>query len=295
MENTMKNTLIKSIIILSSLTFGVANGAEKNYSLPLSNPSEPASLKVELYRGTVRVIGYQGDKVEITANISVVENKDLSAKEKKITAKIAKKLSQHGQTKTRSIEGLKAVNNSMLHLEIEEENNEVEITSESMNQYVDLVIKVPSKSSVELEVYQGGDIHVEDIQGSLELESFQGGITASNVSGPLVAETYTQDIVINFSDFDKASPTSLTSYTGNVDISLAKSIKANVNVQTYQGKIFSGLDSDFIPNEDVKKQSKKGKKQKIVIGGMMQAKVNGGGQELSLITYSGNLYIRKEK
>ena len=81
---------------------------------------------------------------------------------------------------------------------------------------------------------------------------------------------------------------------GNVDITLAKKVAANVNVQTYQGEIFSGLDKDFVVIDEIKK-NKKGKKQKIVLGGIMQAKVNGGGQALSLTSYSGNLYIRKGK
>jgi hypothetical protein len=81
---------------------------------------------------------------------------------------------------------------------------------------------------------------------------------------------------------------------GNVDITLAKTVAANVNVQTYQGEVFSGLDKDFVIVDEVKK-NKKGRKQKVVLGGIMQAKVNGGGQVLSLTSYSGNLYIRKEK
>jgi len=71
-------------------------------------------------------------------------------------------------------------------------------------------------------------------------------------------------------------------------------VAANVNVQTYQGEIFSGLDKDFVDVDEIKKNNK-GHKQKIVLGGIMQSKVNGGGQVLSLISYSGNLYIRKAK
>ncbi len=58
--------------------------------------------------------------------------------------------------------------------------------------------------------------------------------------------------------------------------------------------MFSGLDKDFVVIDEIKK-SKKGKKQEIVLGGVMQAKVNGGGQALSLTSYSGNLYVRKAK
>ena len=138
------------------------------------------------------------------------------------------------------------------------------------------------------------DINIDGISGSLELEAYGGMIEAKNISGPIVAETGRTDIVVSFSNFDKTSPSSLTSHMGNVDITLAKKVAANVNVQTYQGEIFSGLDKDFVVIDEIKK-NKKGKKQKIVLGGIMQAKVNGGGQALSLTSYSGNLYIRMAK
>ena len=290
----MKNIFLKSALVFTALVSGFTYAQEKTYSLSLSNPMEPAILDIEVHTGSVTVVGYDGKTIEITANVSPVKDNPLTKQQKKIKKQINRKMSQHQSSQTRSTEGLKVVKSSMLHLEIEEENNEVEITSETMNQHVDLVIKVPSKSSVSIELYQGGGIEIDNVHGELELESYQGGVNAKNVSGPIVAETYTQDIVIAFSDFNNNTPTSLTSHAGNIDISLASKIKANVNVQTFQGEIFSGLTTDFVASDEVQ-QKNKGDKQKVVIGGIMQAKVNGGGQDLSLITYMGNLYIRQAK
>lgn len=264
----------------------VANAAEKSYSLPLSKPGEPVSIDVEVYRGSVTLVGYKGDTIEISAKTSTFAGKDKDLK--KVKAKINQKNS------LRSSEGLKSVKSQSMRLEIEEKNNAVEISSEVSNQHVDLIIKVPQRSSVEVELYKGGDININGVNGGLELEAYQGMILAKNISGPIVAETANTDIVVSFSDFTKTSPSSLTSHLGNVDITLAKTVAANINVQTYQGEIFSGLDKDFVVVDEIKK-NEKGQKQRIVLGGTMQAKVNGGGQEISLISYSGNLYIRKGK
>ena len=283
----MKKNLITTAITVLTLSSAMAYGVEKKYSLPLSDPSKPASLEIELYNGTVTIEGYNGKTVEIIADISDAKQ------DGKLNKKMKPKLNKHG-SKPRSTEGLKVVNKSMMRLEIEEDDNEVEITSELMNQHVNLVVKVPMASSLDIEVYQGGDINIKNISGSIELESYQGSIIATGISGPIVAETAGTDIVVSFSDFDKANPSSLTSHTGNVDITLAKNVSANVNVQTYQGELYSGLTQEFIAVDEVKENKKSGK-QKIVIGGILQAKVNGGGQDLSLISYSGNLYVRKGK
>jgi len=286
MKNKLSVILPLTLVAMLTGSMQVANAAEKNYSLPLSKPGEPVSIEVEVYRGSITIVGYKGDTIEISAKTSVFAGKDKDLK--KVRAKLNKNNS------SRSTEGLKSVKKASMRLEIEEKNNEVEIISEVSNQHVDLVIKVPQRSLVEVELYKGGDINIDGISGGLELEAYEGMITATNISGPIVAETVRTDIVVSFSDFVKTSPSSLTSHMGNVDITLAKKVAANVNVQTYQGEVFSGLDKDFVIVDEVKK-NKKGRKQKVVLGGIMQAKVNGGGQVLSLTSYSGNLYIRKGK
>jgi len=276
-----------SVLFLSMLAGSIqfANAAEKSYSLPLSNPGEPVSIDVEVYRGSVTLIGYKGDTIEISATTSAFTGKDKDLK--KVKGPINK-------NPARSNEGLKSIKSQSMRLEIEEKNNDIEISSEVLNQHLDLVIKVPQRSSIEVELYKGGDINIDGVSGPLELEAYGGMIIAKNISGPIVAETARTDIVVSFSDYTKASPSSLTSHMGNVDITLAKNVAANVNVQTYKGEVFSGLDEDFVVNDEIK-TAKQGKKQKVVLGGIMQAQVNGGGQALSLISYSGNLYIRKGK
>jgi len=280
----MKKTLSALFLAMVASNFQLANAAEKSYNLPLSNPGEPVSIELEVYRGSISVVGYQGDTVEISAKTSTFSGQDKDLK------RVKRKLGEHSVA--RSTEGLKSVKQQGMRLEIEERDNQVEISSEVSNQHVDLVIKVPQRSSVEVELYKGGDINIDGIQGALELEAYGGMINASNVSGPIVAETARTDIVVSFSDFSTTNPTSLTSHMGNIDVTLTPKTAANINVQTYQGEIFSGLDKEFIAVDEFKK-NKKGKKQEIILGGVMQAKVNGGGQDLSLTSYAGNLYIRK--
>jgi len=286
MKNKLSAIFPLTLIAMLAGSVPFANAAEKSYSLPLSKPGEPVSIDIEVYRGSVTLVGYKGDSIEISAKSSVFSGKDKDLK------KVQNKINKNNAA--RSTDGLKSVTSRSMRLEIEEKNNQVEISSEVSNQHVDLVIKVPQRSMIDVELYKGGDIKIDGVNGGLELEAYDGMIIARNISGPIVAETARTDIVVSFSDFAKSSPSSLTSHMGNVDITLAKKVAANVNVQTYQGEIFSGLDKDFVDVDEIKKNNK-GHKQKIVLGGIMQSKVNGGGQVLSLISYSGNLYIRKAK
>jgi len=283
----MKPSILAAVLFLLPATLSFTSAAEQNYSLPLSKPGEATSLIAEVHTGTVSVSGYDGETIEITARVKDVDPEDMEK------VKRSKPPRQAGpEKKAPSTEGLKAVKSRMMKLEIEEEDNEVYITSQYSTQHVVLDIKVPRRADLGIEVYKGGNISISNISGSIEASAYQGGITANKVSGPIVAETYNTDIVVNFDSFNKENPTSLTSHKGNIDITLNKQVAAKVNVQSYQGEIYSGLDSEFVAIENVERSNENGK-QSIEIASVMSTKVNGGGQDITLTTYSGNVYIRK--
>lgn len=274
-----------------------AQSIEKKYSLQLTEPDKPMSLEVEMRNGSVTIEGYSGKTVEIEAIITPLTKKEIDQSGER--ARRAPKNSyrshpddsQHNK-KERSKAGLKSVKNSSMNLEIEESDNEVEISSEFSLSRIDLVVKVPSTAALEVELYKGGDVMVSNVSGPIEIETWQGDIVASKITGPIVAETHSRNIEVEFVTLDASNPSSLTTYSGDIDITLGNKVAAKVNVQSYQGEILSGLDAEFVATESVRR-NKKGNKQEIVVGGQVSATVNGGSQELSLITYSGDVYVRK--
>jgi hypothetical protein len=286
----MKNLKIVLFSLLMPALLQPAFGAEKNYSLALSKPGEPVSLEIEVHTGAIYIEGYDGETVEVSAKVEDITDHHNSKMEKKISGKLDQHYAKN-KSKARSSEGLKSVKNNMMQLEIEEEDNEIEISSEYSTKNVILHIKVPMRTSLDIELYQGGDVEISNIAGAIEAEAFKGSIIANGVSGPMVAETHNTDIVVSFDKLNQQNPTSLTSHSGNIDISVSKNTAAKINVQSYKGEILSGLATEFNATEDVQRNNNGGK-QKIVIGGMMSAEVNGGGQDITLVTYNGNVYVR---
>lgn len=289
-----------TLALLLSLAPAVsmAQNIEKRYSLELTEPDKPMSLEVEMRNGSVSVEGYSGKTVEITAVISPLSEKEQKAlnrnrrQEKAYRSAAVNSHEPEKPSKERSKAGLKSVKNSSMSLEIEESDNEVEINSEYASSHIALQVKVPQSASVEVELYRGGDVNVSNISGPIEIETWQGDILAKQVSGPIVAETHSRSIEVEFTSLSDANPSSLTTYSGDIDITLGNKVAAKVNVQNYQGEILSGLNEEFVTTESVRR-NKKGNKQEIVVGGQVTAVVNGGKQDLSLITYSGNVYVRK--
>ena len=275
------------LTLLSSPLYGAA--IEKDYSLKLTRPGEPVKLEAEIRFGSITIQGYKGETVEIKATFREIEDPEL----KKIMPKRNYwRDDDDKKAKPRNSDGLKRIVNNAIHLDITEDDNEVEIESEVGNRLIDLVIKVPVKTDVEAEVYAGGDIRVEGITGQVEVGNHRGGINALNINGPIVAETYQKDIVVSFQSYNTEHPSSLTTHHGNIDITIPeKTIKADLMVQSYRGEILSGLNTNFQAAEDVVR--KDDNRTEITIGGAMQAKLNGGGQIMNAQTYSGNIYVRR--
>lgn len=267
----------------------------KDYSLKLSRPGQAVQLEVEVRFGSIVIEGFNGDTVEVQAVFKDLKEGKFSKPEdmELIEQKsYQRSWDNENKSKPRPSDGLKRVPNSSFHLDIREENNEVDISSDTQNRLIELRIKVPKKSSVEASIYAGGDISVSNLTGALELSNHRGGVTAIDIDGPIVAETWRSDIVIDYAAFDSEFPSSFTTHHGNIDITVPeKSAKANLSVQSYRGEILSGLKAEFIPSDEVRKNDKG--HQEITLGGAMMAKLNGGGQSIIAQTYSGNIYVRR--
>ena len=111
----MKKTLSVLFLAMLAGSIQLANAAEKSYSLPLSKPGEPVSIEVEVYRGSITLVGYKGDTIEISSKTSDFLGEDNNLK--KVKPPI------NNSNSSRSTEGLKSVKNQSMRLEIEEKNN----------------------------------------------------------------------------------------------------------------------------------------------------------------------------
>ena len=285
-----KLSLIAGCILLSWPALA-QQSAEKTYTVPVSDTSKPVTLEVDVRHGKVVVQGTDTTEVAIIAKTRPLSADELA--EVRERARVNTWTGRNQPTKeARSRDGLKPVRNAMLNMQIEQNGNNIEVSSEESTFYVELVINVPQRTHVEAEMYRGDGITVSNVTGYLELESWRGDIVAEQIRGPIVAETHQNTIVANFAEFSDASPSSLTTHSGDIDITVSKDMAANINVQNYRGEILSGLDVAFNATEKVQRKDGEDKRE-IVIGGQLTAKLKNGGQDLTLITYNGDVYVRK--
>lgn len=265
---------------------------DKVYEFPVSDTTSPVMLEFDIHNGKIVIQGTETDTVSVIAKSRPLNEAEMANIKQHRRTYNSNIHSDSNTTSIRSREGLTPVRSVAMNIKLEQRGNRIEVESQNMTTYVELVINVPTMTNVEGNLYRGESISVSDVSGYLELSSWKGEINAERIKGPIVAETHQSSIVVTFSEFSDASPSSLNTHSGDIDITVATNMAANINVQNFQGEVLSGLSVPFEATEQVKRDERDDRRS-VEIGGQMTARLNSGGQELTLITYSGGVYVRK--
>ncbi len=181
-------------------------------------------------------------------------------------------------------------------LTVEEEENVVRVEVESGKRAVDLIIQVPFSTSLRLDSGDG-DVTVERVDGEIEVNSSDGSITLNNVSGPVVADSSDGGIKAVFGKVAPGKPMSFSTMEGDIDITLPFDVKAGLKLKSEEGKIFTDFDIRLTPSQQKKEQDerKEGGGYRVSFEKVTLGLINGGGVEIQLTTYEGDIYIRKAK
>jgi hypothetical protein len=264
--------LITIGIILIGQSFAIAQD-KGDFTVPLTTPVKRAKDKVHLNSGSVTVKGTARKDILVTYAGQNDDERDDDADNK---------------------DGLKRISGGTMDLEVTENDNNVIIKSDSWNKKTDLTVEVPTGVDLQVHTYNNGDLVIQNIQGVVELTNYNGEITAENISGSVVATTYNGEIKVTFDKVAENSPMSFSTYNGDIDLTFPTTFKASLKMKTERGDIYSGFDVNLIKSNPVQKKDTKSGTFKVVIDEWMKGDINGGGPELTVKNYNGDIYVRKK-
>jgi DUF4097 and DUF4098 domain-containing protein YvlB len=236
----------------------------------LTDPSRPALVKASLIAGGITVKAYDGKEVIVEAHARAGEN------------------AQEG--------GPKRIPISSTGLSVEEENNQVRISTESYVRPIDLTITVPTHTSLHLRAVNAGDIIVTGVDGEFDIDDINGSVTLNNVSGSAVAHALNGRLLATFTRVNPQKPMAFSSLNGDIDVTFPADLKANVSLRSDRGDVFSDFDvqlqaaSSKAIVEDTRQQ---GGKYRVKIDKTVRGTINGGGPEFQFTNFQGQIYIRK--
>jgi hypothetical protein len=286
-----KYVQILLVIIAIIVCLPDSNAQSNEFTVPLSDPAKRGKLKAHLNSGSIIVKGTARKDVLIRYSIAADEHDENDEDEDEDYDNE----NEHRKDKNKSSKaGLKKIGGGGIDLEVTENANFVKAESDSWNQPMKLEIEVPSGFDLQIHTYNDGDLMVSNIQGSVELNNYNGEITALNVSGSVVATTYNGEIKVTFDKVSEGTPMSFSTYNGDIDISFPASLKSTVKMKTEQGSIYSDFEVQLKSTGPVQKSDTKGGVYKVVVDEWKRGDINGGGSEITMRNYNGDIILRKK-
>lgn len=245
--------------------FIVGSLSAQEYKIAVQN-SKDGRLILKDFGGSLPIEGYSGNEIVITSE------------------------SERFEVPERA-KGLKPVypggtDNTGLGLDVQKSGNQVTVTCLlPFTRQADYKIKVPDNIALELKssCERSTEVEISEMKSEIEIKTCHS-IKLSNVTGPLVLSTIAGNIDIKLNNMVIDKPFSVNSISGDIDITLPAKTATNLELKTISGGFFS--DFDLVESD---------KDLRRVGGSTMNYALNGGGQKFSIVTVSGNIYLRKGK
>ncbi|MEO7989921.1 MAG: hypothetical protein ABI663_10295 [Chryseolinea sp.] len=301
-----KQILIIGIILITFgvilITSSIASAQANEFTVPLSDPAKRGKLKANINYGSITVKGtarkdvlVKYKSVEDDEDDNDNENDNDNDNDDKHNHRVDVRVDINGGSdKPKSKDGLKRISGGGIDLEVSENANAVKVKSDSWNHKINVEIEVPSGFDLEVSTYNDGDLMITNIQGQVELTNYNGGITALNISGSVVATSYNGEIKVTFDKVTDGTPMSYSTFNGDIDITFPATLKASLKMKTEQGEIFTGFDMNIKSTGPIQKKDAKSGVYKVVVDEWKYGDVNGGGAEISMKNYNGDIYVRKK-
>lgn len=265
---------IKSIIIilLTMLSAGLRaqNLSLSKLTVPLSEPGKPYQLNVDLKTDIINLSAYEGK--DILIDVASTGKKDQSTGHGML-------LLQSGSSKS---------------IITQEKNNVVSISNvSSLREAATLNIKLPAGATHIKVSVNDGSISASDISGDIEVSNLHGDISLNNISGSVVANSNQGSVKVNFKSVNTNSAMAFSTLRGDIDVTLPATFKSNVKLRSYRGSIYS--DFNIVNDKPENKSNQTSSEGELGTNSWIYGKIGGGGQELMIKNYQGDIYLHKSK
>lgn len=288
----------KALSGLSGSLSGIYSTGPHNFIAPPAKPGQPApapapAISAEAARQAEAALAASLADQEVLAKRISKQND----KARNLFNGFLQGDKEEREAKEKRIAGMKLLSGSTSGLEVEEQDNVVQISTQSWKAATDLVIQVPRTTSLEVRSTMDGAVIVEGVNGEIDINNINGPVTLKNVSGNTLVHTVNGDIEVVLARVAADKPLSFSTMNGDIDVTLPADVKANLKMKSEQGEIYSDFDINMTrqPAKSEAAEKTEQGKYRISFDKSLYGLVNGGGQEIGFNTFSGDIYIRKKK
>jgi hypothetical protein len=266
------HTVLAAAVLGAALITASPAAGQDVTSVPFSDPARPGSVRITSLNGTITVKGANRKDVEIQTHSDDDDSNRGRGRRNDRSS---------GLRRLAPVGGFSVV----------EENNQM-VISGSANEDVELVVYVPARTNLKLNGVNGGAITVDGVDGDIEVTNINDDIALTNVAGSVVANTTNGDVKVTLTRATPQKPMAFSSFNGDVDVTLPAGIKANLKLRSDMGDVYTDFDVK-LTTATSSQSSRQNGQFKIEVNKSITGALNGGGPEVDLHTYNGDVYLRK--
>lgn len=298
------------LTLTGALAAPLAAAEPERLEVPLSDPSRPAVVEVGLVMGSIEIVAGEPGRIVILASSREHDRddrRDRAARRPSVPPappvppvpptppRAWREDDEDGDEPRADRAGMRRIPNVSVGLEVEEKGNRVEIGAASWMRPVDLRIEVPKASSIEASTVNDGDLVVRGLSGEISLSNTNGEIRIADVTGPVSASTVNGAITVSFGATMAKAAMAFSTLNGDVDLTLPGNAAVDILLRSDNGEIYSDFDVALAPRTSRVEEDRSEGRYRIAIARELAGKIGGGGPELFLKTFNGDILLRRAK
>lgn len=157
----------------------------------------------------------------------------------------------------------------------------------------DFEVKVPRHMAYELRTVNEGSIHVDGVSGDFEVNNVNGSIEMRNVAGSGTARTVNGEVSVLFTANPRAAST-FASINGAIDLAFQPNLSADFRIKTFNGGVYTDFDMTALPTRLVSNEGSAGR-QRFKADAYTSTRVGRGGPEIQIDGFNGEIRVRHAK
>lgn len=243
----------------------------KTLELDFPDPKKRGSVKIDINRGFIEVVGHDQPGVVIEV---------LKPSKKKAA-------------KSDDDDGFVTQFSPSFDLDQDPQTNQVSLDTYNYSYTLNLRVKVPVQCDLSLDTYYDGYLKVENVSGRIDAHSQNSDITLARIAGSVSAYSYNGNLRIDLLSVDDDADLDIESYNGNIDLTIPADIKATTAVLTGRGSIKTMFEIGPLEMSKIIDPQMKTKAESAIKKGYQMGTINGGGIPIRIETEKGAVRIRK--
>jgi hypothetical protein len=267
---------------LFAYDFPVEKKEEIKKTLKFSKTTGEKYLELENINGSIDVIGYNGDDVQLTVHQTIEAKSDEKVMEAKEKERL--EIKEEGDTITIFVD-----------TPYRKSDGSVNYKGERFYGYkvtFDFELKVPYQTNIDIKTINDGDIFVEGIRGNFDLHNINGGIEMKGAQGSGKVYALNEDVKVIF-DKNPSSDCYFGSLNGDVDVTFLDGLSADIRIKTFNGDAYTDFPVTHVPDITASKEEKKGK-HVYKSNRRTRVRVGDGGPVLDFDGFNGDIRIVKK-